>query len=273
MAEMWCVVPFSGEYVPSFLALAETEGWICDPWEFDFLRSSLPQGCFCLKINGQPSGFITSISYGRSGWIGNLIVAPDARGKGFGTLLMNRAINALEKAGTKTIWLTASAAGEAVYKKLGFAQIDTISRWRTTAEEGEAEKGDPYRLSDLVASDASVWGEPRDALIAVTSARGAVKVSNAGFLVWQPCNGHRQIGPWVASSVKGACELLRKALRAEAKGMEVFLDAPDANSAIKYLLAEAGFMRTAQTSLMYRGAEPQYEFNYLYGFASMGSMG
>src|SRR6266540_2127608 len=108
---------FTQHDIEPFLAMALQAGWICDQWEFRFLLEAFPEGCFTARTESGPVAFITSVKYDESGWIGNLIVAEELRGRGLGTSLMHKAIASLEEAGAKSIWLTASADGKGVYEK------------------------------------------------------------------------------------------------------------------------------------------------------------
>ena len=74
--------PFTVNDIAPFLALAEGEGWLCDRSEFEFLLRSFPQGCFTYREGEDTLGYVTSVSYGRSGWIGNLMVCPEVRQHG-----------------------------------------------------------------------------------------------------------------------------------------------------------------------------------------------
>ena len=113
----------------AFFVFAAREGWICDRWEFDFLLNTFPDGCLVGRSAGKPAGFVTSVKYEKSGWIGNLVVTEEMRGRGLGRALMTRALAALQSVETETVWLTASAAGQPLYGKLGFRAIDEIRRW------------------------------------------------------------------------------------------------------------------------------------------------
>lgn len=49
-----------------------------------------PDGCFIAEINGESVGHVFSVSYGRLGWIGLLIVKAEYRRKGIDTLLTRK---------------------------------------------------------------------------------------------------------------------------------------------------------------------------------------
>ena len=99
------VTPFFETDLDPFLALAKEEGWICDRWEFEFLLENFPQGCFVCREKGTALGYITSVKYGKSGWIGNLLVHPDARRRGIGRWLMESAVAGLLRSGVETVFL------------------------------------------------------------------------------------------------------------------------------------------------------------------------
>jgi len=124
------VEPFHRDDIAAFLALASAERWLAEAWEFEFLLTVFPEGCFCVRDgSGNCCGFVTAIRHGRSGWIGNLIVAEQERGRGIGKLLFRTALSVLKDASAETIWLTASTSGRALYEGYGFTRVDTIIRW------------------------------------------------------------------------------------------------------------------------------------------------
>ncbi len=61
------------------VTLANTMNWNMTPDDFQFSLALEPEGCFILKDHNKRLGLITSISYGKVGWFGNLIVTPEAR--------------------------------------------------------------------------------------------------------------------------------------------------------------------------------------------------
>jgi ribosomal protein S18 acetylase RimI-like enzyme len=142
---------FRHEDLTAFLTLAAEENWICGQGEFDFLLRQFPQGCLAARIDDTPVAFITAIKYGTSGWIGNLIVRRDLRGKGIGNVLMRKALAVLLDAGARTIWLTASEAGKSIYERLGFGAVDLVERWYGTGTgRGDGASGD-YSRADILA--------------------------------------------------------------------------------------------------------------------------
>lgn len=265
--------PFSAGDVPAFLAHAGAEGWLCDRWEFDFLLGAFPGGCFTLEEDGTAVAFVTSIRYGASGWIGNLLVDGAHRGRGYGTLLMHRAVEALGEAGAKTVWLTASASGRPLYERMGFREADRVVRWVGTGRSGSGGEGPAPPTAAMEAVDRAGWGDDRRPLLAAVAARGTVVQRTGGFLVVQPFGDGFQVGPWGCAAGSGAAELLDEARAVAGAGTRVFLDAPAGNKTVSALLGAAGFGVRGETALMYAGAEPAYDPVRICALASMGSMG
>jgi ribosomal protein S18 acetylase RimI-like enzyme len=270
--------PFTEADIAPFLARAEEEGWICDRWEFEFLLRSFPEGCFVLREKGVTLGYIASIRYGRSGWIGNLLVRSDSRRRGIGRELMQRAVSALLGSGVKTVWLTASEKGADLYRKLGFVQIDSIQRWSGKGAVRDWLRKVPVPLKPValdietvLAVDREGWGDRRDTLLQVSCGRGRLHTSSGGFLCSQEWSIGTQIGPWGCLLSAQAGQLLDQVL---AEGNEeIFLDVPAANLTAAALLIKRGFTVKGSSTLMYLGDDPLYQPDKIYALASMGSMG
>lgn len=272
------IEPFQMYDRAAFLKLAAEENWMTDPWELEFLLSAFPQGCCAAKAeNGELAGFVTSLKHGRSGWIGNLIVAEGFRGQGIGQALFVSALEALRGAGVETVWLTASKQGLPLYEKQGFKSIDTIVRWVGTGRQRHISHetmavcgGHDTWLNDI---DAHVWGDQRAALLAATVARGRLLRKESGFAVLQPCGAALQIGPFSALDEHAADALLNAALQSAKFATKLYLDAPASNRAALRLFNRRGLRISGRTQLMYRGQKPDYRAEFLYGLASLGSCG
>ena len=272
------IEPFLTEDVVSFLQFAAAENWVAEPWEFEFLQSSFPGGCFVARGNsGETAGFVTSLRHEQSGWIGNLIVKTEYRGRGFGETLFRKALEALWMDGAQTIWLTASKSGMPLYEKHGFTAIDTIMRWVGTGRrhhkvhhvntDREVLAGPSQDL------DAHAWGDCRITLLEATARRGVLLQDESGFIVQQPCGDAVQIGPFSAVDSTGAERLFEDSAKNIPLGTKLLLDSPASNKAALVLLNNRKMRITGSSSLMFAGKKPDYRPELIYGLATMGSCG
>ena len=300
------IEPFCSEDIAPFLKLAAEEGWVAEPWEFKLLLAEFPQGCFAARGDkGEMIGFVTSLRHLRSGWIGNLIVAQQFRGRGVGQELFGNALEALHVAGAQTIWLTASKSGMPLYEKHGFSRIDTIFRWVGTGRQrhggqgwnmqhgnslhpafghllhhGEGTSGRSVLFMEKSALsvssqnlDTAIWGDRREVLLAVISCRGKLLQNESGFIVRQPCGESVQFGPFASLDTRNAVRLFDEALGKVAAGTRIFLDVPRSNRGASRLLHRRGMRVCGSNELMYAGTQPDYRPGLLYGLATMGSCG
>ncbi len=270
--------PFHAVDITDFLNLALREQWVVEAWEFEFLLSEFPEGCFsALTESGETAGHVTSLLHERSGWIGNLIVAVEFRGKGLGEALFNKALVALQDAGAQTIWLTASPEGRSLYEKHGFKKIDSIIRWTGSGRQRHA--GHELQSETSVLSESAkkidyhVWGDRRDALLLTTVARGGLLDEQSGFMVTQACGNSVQFGPFAAFDSLTAERLLNTALGKIPFGSKIYLDSPVSNHAALRMFNRRGLRIAGKTELMYAGTKPEYCAELLYGLATMGSCG
>ncbi len=269
---------FHNTDIQRFLDVAETEAWLVDRWELDFLLDAFPQGCLVVRgDSGRGLGFVTALRHSDSGWIGNLIVEQHARSRGIGKTLFQAALQALQDDGVRTVWLTASESGMPLYKKFGFRRVDTIHRWFGTGRRSPAIKEEGVPADGAAALDRTLdvrgWGDCRDSLLNIVRERGRLVTDTSGFLVVQPCSSGRQIGPFAATGGVAAESVFQKALRSVSASDRIFLDVPASNRSAARLLKRRGFQIAGSTELMYAGARPDYHPELIYALATMGSCG
>jgi GNAT superfamily N-acetyltransferase len=82
---------------------------------------------------GAVVGMACCASFGHSGWIGALAVAPESRRHGLGTALTEAAVDWLRSRGAVTVSLYATPAGRAVYERMGFVAEGSSTAWSGTA--------------------------------------------------------------------------------------------------------------------------------------------
>jgi GNAT superfamily N-acetyltransferase len=106
-----------------------TEGWQSEnrtSLEGFFLYD--PKGCFIAEELGKSMGICVATSYGKSAFIGELIVRPEARGRGIGASLLNHGVAYLRQCGTETVYLDGVVKAVDLYERNGFHKI--CRSWR-----------------------------------------------------------------------------------------------------------------------------------------------
>jgi GNAT superfamily N-acetyltransferase len=257
-----------------FLALARAEGWRVPKNELALYRGPLAGSAFVLRRGEDVYGFVTAVAHERSGWIGNLIVPPDCRGRGYGALLFDHAVDVLERQGVASIWLTASALGRPLYEKKGFAVIDGIVRWTLKAEGRSLAEGGRTEMARLLAGDAQAWGESRDRLLSPLTREGEVFACGNTVALLQGGEGMQVLGPWISPDLcpRENRRLLLAVLGATAERTELVTDVIE-SSPLQSLLRAAGFNRQGRCELMVRGETGGVRLANLVALASLGSMG
>ncbi|MDZ4184723.1 MAG: GNAT family N-acetyltransferase, partial [Desulfuromonadales bacterium] len=76
----------------TFMTLAEGEGWRVPKNELSLHRQGGCSRAWALRADHATIGLITGVRHQCSAWIGNLIIAPAARGRGFGAQLFDHAV-------------------------------------------------------------------------------------------------------------------------------------------------------------------------------------
>jgi GNAT superfamily N-acetyltransferase len=129
-----------------------------------------PDGAILVAEGGNAGvvGVACTASFGTTGWIGALGVAPEARRGGLGTALTEAAVRWLRNRGARTVLLYATEAGRPVYERLGFVAEERAIAWRGVA--GAAPPLDLQRLGEsdrarLRTLDQMATGEQRDPVL------------------------------------------------------------------------------------------------------------
>jgi GNAT superfamily N-acetyltransferase len=108
------------EDIPFAVDLTDKMSWNLAKEDFEFMLKLEPHGCFVLTEDAERVGIVTTVCFGKKGWLGNLIVAEPHRKEGAGRLLVKQAIKYLTSRGAETIGLYAYLDTIPFYKKLGF---------------------------------------------------------------------------------------------------------------------------------------------------------
>ncbi len=204
----------------------------------------------------------------RVAWISMVLVRQARRRQGLATRLLRHCLASIEQAGM-TALLDATEAGRTVYGPLGFQDLYTISRWEHAPSPGARAPDEantairPLSAADL--DGLAAWDHTRSGarrapvlghcwqaaphLAHVAEDAGGNRV---GYGLCRP--GHRatQLGPIIADDAATA-ELLIQHVLAKITGL-VYIDVPDAQTAFKQALIDAGFTRQRGFMRMAKGA-------------------
>lgn len=248
------------------MRLKETAGWnqTQEDWE-RFLQAS-PEGCFVAEQDGRVAGTVTTIVYeNRFAWIGMVLVDTQFRGKGIGTALLLEAIDYLDAIKIPCVKLDATPQGKPIYARLGFCVEYEIERHSLTrelnAKASLAPVGDNIEnIEPILEMDREVFGADRSALLRSISASApelvitnrAVGSGLEGFALGRKGSRADQLGPWVASGVPAAREVLEAFLLHSRRNV-VFVDVMKDNPRARGLVAEKGFQFSRSLTRMYRG--------------------
>ena len=168
-----------------------------------------PAGCFIAESGGHRVGVCAATAYERSGFVGELIVRKEERGRGVGPRLMAEAIAYLRGRGVENIYLDGVARAVPFYESLGFRAVCRSLRFLGTVEGRGSPDVRPMRKEDLPEVrrlDLEAFGEDRGFFLErrfdlypkfarVLARRGRLD----GFILGLQGRGLVSAGPWIVS--------------------------------------------------------------------------
>ncbi|MFN0101504.1 MAG: GNAT family N-acetyltransferase [Bryobacteraceae bacterium] len=149
------------------MRLKEAAGWNQTLADWRALLTVSPLGCFGVEVEGRVVSSATAVVHEGVGWVGMVLTDPLFRRRGFAAALMERALAYLDGL-VFTVKLDASAEGEPLYRKMGFAEEAVIERWVGSVIEGANLEGrylgplrHPAIPIDVVAQCEGAWAGGR----------------------------------------------------------------------------------------------------------------
>ncbi|KAA3609314.1 MAG: GNAT family N-acetyltransferase [Calditrichaeota bacterium] len=166
-----------------------------------------PEGCFLLEERGVRVGVCVAVKYAHSGFIGDLIVLNEFRGKGYGTQLFQHSVNYMESQGITNLYLDAALAAVPIYEREGFRTVDRSLRFIGTVPGKPHAHVRPFQPTDLrqiITMDRKYFGDDRSFFLTrngtfypeycfVFEKNDAI----GGFIMGHPGIGVLTVGPWV----------------------------------------------------------------------------
>ena len=245
--------------------LRKIAGWNQRPADWQRFLELSPEGCFVAEVNDAIAGTVTTIQYRREvAWIGMLLVAPQSRGGGIGKALLMRAVEHLQKEKIASIKLDATPLGEELYRKMGFKDEWSLTRYKAVITGSSDER--TGKVQDLTARDttgaidldAEAFGVQRGESLhlLVSSAEHAVGVTEHGefraFGLVRPGSAADYLGPVVARNWRAAMEVILELAR-RSIGRPVYWDIPAPNKSALSLAEKLGFAPERPLLRMYLG--------------------
>jgi GNAT superfamily N-acetyltransferase len=265
--------------IESGLRLCRVARW--DQVARDWERFLVPPSSATVAVReGRVIGTAATLRYGSEfGWIGMVLVDPDAQGQGLGPSLLGHALDSLHD--LAAIRLDATPAGYPLYVKQSFEEESRLKRMERTVpgrieSSGHAgiQKMTRGDLDEIAAMDAGAFGAPRSDLLewmyaglpayALVARRGE---ELAGYLFGRHGFEFAHLGPIVARDSDIAMQLAESCL-ARHGDRPFIIDAACHDAGWLAFLERAGFREQRPFIRMHRGGhvpfgEPRKQFAVL----------
>jgi ribosomal protein S18 acetylase RimI-like enzyme len=250
---------------PFAVQLANTMNWNMTVEDFEFTMKLEPQGSFVLFQGSERLGICTSVSFGKVGWFGNLVVKGGYRREGAGSLLVRHAIDYLKNKGVETIGLYAYPHLFSFYESFGFeSDIDFLvlqGKAGLLPTEGAVRKAKLQDVPEVIDFDSQCFGVNRkkllEPILLSTGNLCYIATENegiAGYVAAKVYGTMAEVGPLIchARHVEAAVILL-KTILSRLIGLAVSMYVPKKESALLNMLSKAGFREDFGVVRMFLG--------------------
>lgn len=194
------------------------------------------------------------LPYGSTAWLSMVLVQPALQHRGVASRLVEACLSCTDALGAAAV-LDATAAGEPVYRKLGFQPGFAFERWQghVAAPPSGKRVAQGDEVEAMAYLDAVAGGTERRFLFDAFLSRPATQAwsEGGGFVLSRAGVRAAQIGPLVAADETSAWRLLDTAL--QGTGGEIFVDVPVRWTMLGKRLLSRGFARQRPFVRMARG--------------------
>ena len=215
------------------------------------------------KIVGTGNVFLK----GKTGWLANIIVSQDHRGRGLGLKMTKFLVDFLENKGCETQLLIATKLGEPVYRKIGFKKLVDYHRFDTEIGYEYKRQNSIRELTDsdvkrVYELDKNVNDEDRIHLLSKFRSNGLGYFSEKNELLgaYLPKFGQ---GLVIAENQQAGIELLK--LKHSVKGRKTMV--PVTNQEAILFLEKTGLKKGVKCSRMILGKENNWNPEHIYSYA------
>ncbi len=218
------------------------EGWVGETRDaFEAFLLHAPAGCFIAEHDGRPAGICVATPYGDAGFIGELIVWREARGRGIGPRLLDAAIGFLRASGAVSIYLDGVERAVPFYESAGFRPVCRSLRFQGIPPAGPppsvVRPMTPDDLPRVRSLDRAAFGADRGFFLERRLALfpGFARVLDdgrgiSGFVLGQPGRGAVVAGPLVAGPDAPDPLALLAGMTAGAAGLPIRLGVLETNT-------------------------------------------
>jgi len=248
------------------ISLTDQMGWNLAVSDFEFMMELEPEGCFVLSEDSERIGIATTVSFGKIGWFGNLIVSKNRRGKGAGSLLVRHSIKYLKSRNVETVGLYAYVERIPFYRRLGFeydSDFVVLKGKGFSSPIGaclrEPEKKNVQKIVDF---DRYCFGSSRRKLLEPILLDSdnlcymhMEQERILGYAIAEVFGKMAELGP--LTCMEGRSDIavgLLRAMLGKLKGFGVSLYVPKNETPILSMLLESGFSESFQVARMSLGA-------------------
>jgi len=261
---MFSVKNMSTDDIAFAVRLTDTMDWNLAEGDFKFMMELESKGCFVLFCDSERVGIVTTISFGKAGWFGNLIITEQHRKKGAGSLLASHAVKYLKDNNVETVGLYAYTEAVPFYERLGFAYDSSFivmnGNGFSSKTDSHIREGGKVDIQKIIDYDRSCLGFSRRKLlepILVDSDNRCYIYENrkmAGYAIAKVYHGMAEVGPLVCH--QGCNEIAIKLLKATLNslaGLEVSMCIPKRQTALLDVLKGHGFSEKFRVARMFHG--------------------
>ena len=225
------------------------EGWASETLAvFESFYNHDPSGCFIAEEDDQRIGMCVAVPYKSSGFLGELIVLPEARGGFVGPRIFNHAINYLHQKGITNIYLDGVEDAVPYYEFVGFKKICRSLRFVGKVKGCHFSYIRPMLASDLNAlcrMDHTAFGDDRSFFLQDKYSRfphfckvAEVNGNLIGYIMAQPGRGVITAGPWIVDDSMEHPEHLVQSLAMETGDTPIRMGVLDAKEAAVKVIHE-----------------------------------
>jgi GNAT superfamily N-acetyltransferase len=183
------------------------EGWSSETEDtFSAFLEYDPRGNFIAEAEGLPVGLCVAIAYRKHGFIGELIVIEEERGKGYGKALFKHSVEYLKSRIAGSLFLDGDLEAVPIYEKFGFHKICRSLRFLGFIESADhpgVHTAGTEDVDRVCAIDKTYFGDDRSFFIRrahrttpemffVLKKRGKIR----GYIMARPGVGVVSVGPY-----------------------------------------------------------------------------